>query len=75
MSSTETHSWNECKRGQWSPEVRGEGVPAVSSRLPSAGPAPGENTSFHLININCRAPGFRTWVSIFVLLGGGCFSP
>lgn len=60
MNSTETHSWGECKRGRWSPEVGGDGVPADSCRLPSAGPAPGENTSLHLINMNGRAPGFRT---------------
>lgn len=44
-------------------------MPAASYRLPSAGPAPGENTSLHLINMNGRAPGFRTWISIFLLLG------
>lgn len=57
------------REGPGSPEAGGEGVPAGSTRLPSAGPAPGENTSLCLININCRAPGFRTLVSIFLLFG------
>jgi hypothetical protein len=59
--------------GQGSPEVGREGVSAGSTRLPSAGPAPGENTSLCLININCRAPGFRTLVSIFLLFGEELF--